>query len=241
MKKYLILILLICVLALYATANAGMNCGILGSGSGEAAGCSTPTTGDELNEGFTGTGYENSWTESGSGTIDEDFTLSGTPPSGSCTEGLNIVSSESSDISYWDNGSTIAFTNDIDYVCEIYIDSKTLTNYTYSRIIAWSNVTTNVINSVQIVNVDGYTLRGAGSGNSTGVTFSDDTWLTVTMHLDATPASSYFQCSGCDDETQKTFTRTDTVSRYLVLGPDSLGAGESVDIEYGYCYVNIPD
>lgn len=207
--------------------------------------CSTPAIGTTLNEGFVGTGYENSWTESGS-TVDEDFTLSGSPPANSCAEGLNVNTSASDAYTYWDNGSAMTRAVDMDFIVEIYVNSVTLDTDTYVTVLSWDDDTSfddPGVGGLRIRNVSG-TYKFVGRGYTTTLSFdiSTGTWLTVTMHLDATAASSYFQCAGCSDETQKAFTRKDTVDgRYFGLGaPGSIDAGESLDIEYGRVYINVP-
>ena len=212
--------------------------------------CATPNNGDVLDEGFLGAndGYDNtSWTESGTGTINQDATLSGSPPSSSCSEGLNIVASETTSSSTWDNGSSIAAATNIDIICEIYVDSVALDVSGAVNIIHWDNDTSTSNYGpglVQVYNYAGvYALRGVGASNATIIPITVDTWLTVKMHLDTTDSSSYLQCtSGCSDSTEHSFIRRDTDGRYFRLGPADalLGSGESLDIEYGYCYVNTP-
>lgn len=211
--------------------------------------CATPTAGNTLNEGFVGVGYETAgWTEASTGTVDPDFTLSGTPPIGSCTEGLNTVATESTYAgTTWDNGSAILYTSNIDIVCSVYVDSATLTNFSGTPLVHWDdNVTAASYGTglIQAYNSNGtYGFRGVGTTNSSIAEFAMDQWATVKLHFDATGASSYIQCvsgAGCVDTSQKAFTRKDLDGRYLRLGPsdNTIGAGESIDVEFGYCYVN---
>ena len=109
MKKLIFIILLIPSLVWGASFNGSAN---FATGVSSGA-CSTPLTGDEMNEGFLGVGYENvgEWAEVlNGGTIEEDFSLTNLPaPPGSCEEGLQTASPVGN-VSYaeWDRGSAIA-------------------------------------------------------------------------------------------------------------------------------------
>jgi hypothetical protein len=214
--------------------------------------CSTPSTGDELNEGFIGSGYENTISETGTGTIDEDFTLSGSPPTGSCTEGLNVVTNEASNYSQWNRGSAIdssAVTFKV--YLSIYVDAITLDNYAYGNFLAWTSGTdpsSNQTFALRFRNNNGtYQVQVSGE-NGTRTDIALDTWYEVVYYNDAsTPANSYFQLTGggsttCDLTTDCTFTPAQTVDgQYLSFGATSgVGAGESVDVEIGYVYMDTP-
>ena len=217
------------------------------------AACSTPDNGDELDEGFLGTGYENAAAfseEVNTGSVDEDFTLSGSPPTDSCSEGLNVIATASVNMAIWDRGSVFARAGDLDIVCEVYVDSMTIDAWDIGRFLQWDNDTAGSSTDgpgwieIQEQGSDGvYYFRGRGADTSSSVAMSIDTWYTVRLHLDgATAASSYFQCDECVDSAQKTFTRKDTNDgRYLLMGGISGWTGtEALDIEFGYCYVNSP-
>ncbi len=227
---------LILILFLPLNINAFM---LIGGGTPVSGTCSTPDSGDELDEGFLGVGYENSWVETiGAGdVVDEDFTLSGSPPSNSCSEGLRVDADESNSYTTHTLGSAIPRTTNTDIVCDVYITSFTIDNYSVANFISWIDVA-----KIEFYNSNGTSIfRVSANGNSSNLTFALNTWYTITLHLDAVAANSYIQCSGCTDETQKTFTRLDTVDgSQLRLGYNNLAIGEDIDSQFGYCYINTP-
>ena len=214
--------------------------------------CSTPATGDELNEGFLGAGYENTWTETigSGGTVNEDATLTGTPPTGSCTEGLNIIDSAAISRTRWNRGSTIDTSEvNFDVGLSFRINSITLDNYSYAALLTWSNGTdpsTNVVYWLEFRNNNGtYQIRINSTTDSTVKNISLETWYEVLIHSDATPENSYIQYTpgtDCDVAGECAFTTTEgTDGQYLHLGNlGSMGAGEAIDIEFGYVYMSTP-
>jgi len=217
---------------------------------GVSTGCTTPNIGSEMNEGFLGAGYElgfnPAWIEGGTEIKNEDFTpLSGTPPANSCTEGLNVIATDAFGHTYWTRSSTIAYTTDVDVVCELYVDSATIDTGNSIVIMRWSGNTNATWNGTGYVEwhengggQDGWEMRGRGATTGTYTSVSLDTWYTVFLHLDGTAASSYITVDGGSEQY---FTRSDINSRYLHLGAvEQIEDGEAITIEYGYCYVNIP-
>jgi hypothetical protein len=220
--------------------------------------CSTPDNGDVLDEGFVGAGYETTMADN-QGAPDEDFTLLGSPPSDSCTEGLRALTSGSSVDAEWDNGSAIdSDTIDVDITCELYLDSAALdANFNSETLIHWDDDTTEWSTGpgmVQLRRSDpNYSLRGSGQDFSTEQVIAEDTWYTVKLHIDkddstgdacATTEESYMQITGgattCDEVAECTFCRTDALDgRYFRIGASSAGT-DVVDVHYGYCYVNTP-
>jgi len=229
-----------------------LQAGLIIRGSG-GAGCSTPDNGDYLDEGWEGTGAENTWTLFGSGTFDQDYALPGSPPTGSCSEGLKIDADSIQSSHYWDKGSVHDRSTDLDVVCHIYVSSNTTGTSApdLTNIISWQLGTTpnsNVVANISLRWQTGTTWYLRPIDLSTpSVTIDLDTWYTVTMHMDGTAASSYMQVVGggsttCDVADECPFTRLDTVDgRYLHLGNNNAtGGGINLDMSVGYCYVNSP-
>ena len=211
--------------------------------------CVTPSDGNTLNEGFVDTGYENTWNETGS--PDEDYTLSGSPPADSCTEGLQTNVDE---YTYWDNGSSVALdTNDVDITAEIYFDNITISGTNEAGAILLWDDDTNPNDDAEWAgrfrieeDSGGFRIFAEGSVDSSKVNLSLDTWYTLKMHLDGlTPADSYFtidEGTACDQPDDCKFTRQDVnPGRYMFLG-ESSGfevADDTIDIEYGRVYMDI--
>lgn len=221
---------------------ARMSVGVVVGAGGGATACTTPTTGDIMHEGFLGAGYElgAAWSETGTGTIDEDASLPGTPPSGSCTEGLHVVASDSASKSRWDNGSTISRAQNIDIHVPFYIDSYTLASGSFPILYFQNNATAGIgILATMKVYLSGGVFKFAceGASTSTLTAVSADAWHEVTMHLDATAASSTCTLDG----TATGFQRNDANDpRYLFLGAPELAAGQAIDIYFGRVYVDTP-
>ena len=263
MRKYVLLIICLLLIPSYIYATDGVNTvehpakvnsvatpDKISEVSGLAAGaaCSTPDNGDELDEGFLGAGYENSWTETGSGTDDENATLTGTPPTGSCTEGLNFISSGSKDVTRWDKGSVFDRSGDLDLTIHLRISSVTISTYSDVNLLHWDNDSDDGTEGLGMIELHQhaagvYTLRADGSNESIGVSISLATWYIVTLHLDGTAASSYIDVNDVNDDDvgQQSFTRNDAADgRYLHLTTRSIGAGESINVEIGYVFINSP-
>ena len=106
MKHLLTSLLLSCALSVLAVTPAGIGL----SNVATVAAATPPASGSSflLQEGFEGTGYENSWTESATGTVDEDHT--GTVITGSQSLQINLAAQ---------NGSAYAsFTATNDVYCK---------------------------------------------------------------------------------------------------------------------------
>jgi hypothetical protein len=256
MKK---LLFIIAIFWLLVSNSSAWNPMTVGGKAAAGAACSTPDNGDVLDEGFVGAGYESSMADN-EGAPDEDANLPGSPPANSCSEGLQTNPTDAAITSEWDNGSAIdSDTNDVDIVCEMYIDAVAIgDNNTANNILNWDDDTTEWSfgsGIAELVRRDpNYTIRAQGLDASSEHTIDLDTWLTVTIHLDqddttgdscATTEESYIQVTGgtdtsCDGVAECTFCRTDAVdSRYLRIGFRG-GVGDSADIYWGYCYVNTP-
>ena len=222
-----------------------------------AAVCS-PTTGNVLTEGFENlsgsSNYQSNvgmWTQTGT-TIDNQAALSGSPPANSCTKGVSFNTGASgASKAMWDRGTVIDNNMTTDVVFDFYITSVTLDNFANIPILSWAGaVTGNGQGGLQLYNNNG-TLsvrcsNGIDSSTSTPVPVSATTWYTVTIHYDATAASSYCQVVGggsttCDAAAECAFTRTQVPSRYLITGPyQNVGAAESVNYTIGYVRINTP-
>lgn len=225
--------------------------------AGPAGGCTTPAAGDELNEGFLGSGYENSWTETigATGVLNEDATLSGTPPDGAqCTEGLLASVSTSGGYTHtrWSRGSALPRSAAVDIYGYLRVNSATLpAQYDNIGILNWDNNTTpsdsGASGFLRLSNESGADLRismGATT-TSTKVVLSTGTWYAVKIHLDGTAASSYFRIdagTACDADGECTFTRYDTADgQHLFLGVvNGLDADEAVAVEWRRVWIDTP-
>ena len=153
------------------------------------ASCTTPQTYDELNEGFLGADYENTWTATANGaTINPDKTLTvgGGIPTGACTEGLNIVSTAQLPTTVWNRGSAIdVATVNIDTYVSVLIHAVSIDDYSNSSILtlgalpdptnqlAWSLQVrrAGAVYQLQVLNIVG-----------TRVAIALDTWYTIKIH-----------------------------------------------------------
>jgi hypothetical protein len=215
-------------------------------------GCTTPTTGNELNEGFIGTGYENTWNETVAAghTLDEDYTLSGTPPTDSCTEGLRVTV-DGAGLTYtrWDRGSTIDVSEtDIDFTFDLYIESWDIAAYGYAPLVSFSSgtdPTTGYPVRIRLRNNAG-ALQIEATSTGTRVGISTETWYTVTLHIDADGANHYFTVVGGGNTTCDTAGDacvpgvTDTTDfRYISIGALDGFAGASA-YQFGFVSLNLP-
>lgn len=217
---------------------------------GGSGGCTTPVAGDVFNDGFLGVGYETSgWTETvgTGGTVNEDATLSGSPPAGACTEGLltSVTTSGSATYTTKDLGQALARGSNIDVKAYFRVNSVTLpAQYDAFTVLNFDNDTIASDTGsafIRLHNETGSDLRifAAGATNSTKVAINTGTWYMLTLRLAATAASSYLQI---DAGTQYTFTRADTADcRYLRLGMSQLlDADEAGAIEWGVVWLDTP-
>lgn len=217
--------------------------------SSESLACTTPTTGDTFNEGFLGAGYENTWSEVlGTVAINEDATLGGTPPVGSCTEGLYVNSAIGATVSTTthDLGAAIANTNAIDVYMEFRLISSTLpADYKLFHVLQFSETSNPaVLPLVAYLDVSRESgvpkMRARASANSAWVPVTTGAWHTVKIHLDPTAASSYLQVDG---GTQNTFTRGPSSGRYIHAGITADGnstADSAIEYEIGRIWIDTP-
>jgi len=210
--------------------------------NGAGGACSTPADGDVLNEGFLGTGYELTWAETvgANGVLDEDHTLTGSPPAGSCTEGLlSQITATSGGVTYaqWDNGSEIAAS--VDIYAELMISSTLPTNGDDITVIACLNGSSLSCDQLRFyLSAGAYYVYVDGTVDSAAVAFSAGAWHTVKVHHDLTRASSYLQVDG---GAQTAYTGYDRNPRYIRTGiPDRLEADETADIQWGRVWLNTP-
>lgn len=207
-------------------------------GSGGAV-CTTPADGDLFNEGFVGTGYEGGgWAETigATGVVDEDHTLSGTPPSGSCTEGLMTSVNTSGGVTY----TTKTITSQalpVDIYVEFYIESVTIpTNFGSIEPMAFFAGGTNIASVTMFRNDPNYTFR---MGTASQVPVSLQVWHTYKIHLDSTANSCYSQLDG---GSQVTFTSNSianlTLLHFGIKG--LLDAGDAANIEWGRIWASTP-
>jgi len=237
MKKYQIALFLLLIPCLC------MGWGITTTGGGTIVSCTTPDNGDEFDEGFLGTGYENTWADSGNGGCNPDFTLSGSPNIACCTEGLNVIANAAPAYIRWDKGSEIDLdVTSADIVAYIYFDSIVLDVGDGGAIIWQSTSSLEQVCGGLFLRNDGGTYKvyiEAGGGDSDMTAFSEDTWYKFKIHYDTTRASSYLQIN---DGAQLAFTRLDNPMQMISLGAygSNWGSGESADIEIGYIYLDTP-
>lgn len=253
MKKYFFLFLIL----LATPASAGFESVIQYYNAAGGATCSTPQTGNLLSEGFIG-GYENGacgdtpcWTETigTNGTVTENYTLSGTPPSSACSNGLYTASAANagnSTYAWWNNGSTIALSDNITISGSFRVNSWTLP--TNGDVIAILNFTHGEASTgaltLRLVNAsDTLQIRGQANTQSTAVSISTETWYNFVLYGDGTTAAnSYFQIDAgttCDTASECTFTRNTNDPSYLTLGPSILNdSDEAVAIEWGAVWIS---
>ena len=236
---------------------ARMTAVVVGGGvPAESGGCSTPTTSSELNEGFLGSGYENTWSETGTGTIDENYSLPGSPPESSCTEGLQISKSETGILyTRWDRGSAIDISaNVVDLTFSIYIDSAVMDSYAYGTLMVLSSGSDPSTGNLLSLKLRCNSASQCSSSSlqfslntvsGTRVALTVDTWYEIKIHINAS-GTSYFQVTGggnttCDTTDECTFTITDVDPRYLsITAMDDFGAGESITYAIGDIHIDIP-
>lgn len=212
----------------------------------DGATCSTPTDGDTLNEGFLGTGYENTWSETvgANGAIDEDHTLTGTPPTGSCSEGIQFTNTSGSGeptLITYNNGSATSYSTTTDIYVEFRVNSVSLNNYDSVMFVAattYDGTGTRLAALYFVQEGANFVLRASASTSSSNEVISTGTWYTARLHIDATAASSYLQV---DSGSQRSFTRADNDWQYIKLGfVVAMASTAALDVEVGRIWVDTP-
>jgi len=243
MMRYLLMVLMLGFGVSPAYAFTPEFLGALAGGGAVVAGCTTPLTGSIMNEGFVGAGYENTtgWsTPAPNGTFDNDATLPGVPPIGSCTEGFKYITAAGDTNGYirYDLGAGITYPATIymsyyiesgstfasGFVCTFQLDNDTsVSTYGVFKGRQWdSRLDINAVDDE--LGVTNNTLPGV--------------WHEVMINLDATGAaegSEYF----VDGVSQGTFTRGNVSGRYINIGAvDSKGSPENFTLYIGRIYVD---
>ena len=213
------------------------------------AGCTTPADGNVLSEGFLETGYETAgWTESGSGTIDEDHTLVGAWPTDVCSEGLLVSGSASSSSAVFNSGASYdPASTALDFTYFFKINSHTMAEGDSIYIYGWSTDDGSPLGgpfSVQIrIDTSAFQLCLLPTYNCTNI--SDDVVYRLILHLDTTAANSTYDLDSWNgstyaDVTAGSFTRGSGSGQYLHAGIMAVGAAEAGEIEIGGVWIDTP-
>lgn len=231
-----------------------LSCSVVMAGQGMGPGpgckaytsgpCTTPATGAYFNEGFLGTandGYENTgWVtyQGTGGTVNANYTLTNSPPSGSCTEGLLTALTAGGEYAavFRDFGSTHSFPVDI-YI-EFRVDSYTLpANGDLFRVMKYSPSSDQTDSAPLWFHIG---KDGSGNliiGNDGGDVALSAGWHTIKLHAESTSTNSYYQLDG---GTQIPYDRGSAgVPQYLFLGSVQLvDADEAFSIQWGRVWID---
>jgi len=200
---------------------------------------------DTFLEGFEGTGYENTWTESGTTAgIDEDYSASWAV-TGSCSQVLRVVVPDDGTETYVSltNGTwTLSVNVDLYFYLLIPSSAAPATGEDYRIAVVNNNVApgSNQRGRIHISNTGGTLgLYAQGSTISGTNTITTDTTYLVKMHLNTTVANSYLQIDG---GTQHTFTRnTGTTMNHIHFGAcEGLDAGEGSELRFDLLAFDTP-
>jgi len=245
MKKLVFILVILSAIAFLAFQAQAI---IFISGTSAAAGaCSTPDNGNLYDEGFVGAGYEEvtfSETLGGSGTVDEDYDISGTsPPADACSEGAEIYAIAADTFISYDHGSTIDSTTGTTLFYNIYIPSASFSMDTWSTMMIVNDMIYNDFVSddpaafikIAQAGAGSYTYRIIGTNNAGTVTF--DSWETLELHIDSGTDASWFKLNG---GSAQTFTQQGGKNkRYAKIGFGAgIGSGETMTMYVGYAYGN---
>jgi len=156
----------------------------------EGGACSTPATGDLLNEGFEGTGYDSGKTVTESGTVAEDTARPGTQsPTGLCSESL-LITGEASTNKYVNIDEGTART-------EVYIKIYSyLSSISGASKLSWvfiANDQSDIYNRALYLTLDtfsGIYIKATGATDSNRIALSADTWNVIDIHLVKNGAST---------------------------------------------------
>lgn len=248
MKRLILLLTLTTALFLAISAQSWAWMGVtMVGGGGVAAGCSTPS-GTVMSEGFEScsadfsSGCDETWILNGDSATGNE-TLTGSPPTGSCSKGLlSDTSGESGERVYWDNGSAIDYsTTNVTIEFSLYINSATIDSNQNIVLLSWSGTNTGSPGTPAFISLRNnggvsWQIYAYGGSISTLLTVTLETWYIVTLHLNTTAASSYIKL---DSGAENNFTRADVSGRYLVIGSlQNESATEAVSFEIGYVTIN---
>lgn len=191
---------------------------------GGGGGC-TVASGDTFNESFEGTGYENTWTETG--TMNEDAALPGTSPcaglGSQCLE-ANWDGVATKPHSQWNRGSTLNAT--LYYRFYFYLESLTLQGAEENTIFNVNEQVSTVRNfSIEIANDGGiHKVRCVTDGTTTtGQEISAATWYRVEVKYvpnNGAGASEFkvFDASNNQIGSTQTFNTGNNWLQYLTAG-----------------------
>ena len=250
----------------FSKSMARTNPYVAGAGVAAAAVCSAPT-GDIISERFGDGGStacysgatgddvkcDNTWTVPAvTPTFVPDwyYTLSGTPPEGaSCAYGLNLPLTSDGNRARVYIAAAVNTDVTADIKFSFYLESlgTTLTDGLSLAFLSLHEDNEGGDNTVKIKNLSGNPqLYCTGANNSVATTIAADTWYEVTMHLDATAASSYCQVTGggvttCDAASECAFTRSVAggAATNLVIGKVGYTTYD-VNFTLGYITINTP-
>lgn len=182
-----------------------------------------------VDEGFEGTGYEESWTEAiGTGcTVDQDSAGPGTLPPNGGSQCLQIIAA-SGQVAYTYRDLTTA--PGIAYVrCYIYVDTHNIgTNGNLDHILAFGTSAPGSQNNSLGVKLltSGTQLQlqpnyhiAAGWQNMTAANISVDTWHCVEVRIDVTNSVVAWRLDGADISSHSSVTLDRGGARYSILGP----------------------
>lgn len=252
--KNLLVILLWLLLAVLDCFGQRVNPAHLGASRRAAAGgsCATSDTAlahDTLLEGW-GSGAENTWTawqnadSAAFNTSYDSSALTANKPTGACSTAIEVAVNNTAgeESLYWNNGSAITLsTTPTDFIFYIYITSGMDASETFTivNINTGATGTGSVSSFVNLRNNAGtFEVQCEGGSSSTWEPLTASQWNKVTVHFDATAASSYINVN---DGTNRTFTRLGTTWQYIHIGaPYGHAANEACTYVLDLFAVNTP-
>ena len=227
MRKYLVLILFI--LSVSVTAYAEMNCYIAGVvvSSGD---CTTPSI-HTYDQGFETAFPITSWTVS-SPAPTSGATLSGSPPTDSCSKGVTGADDTDTRYAYYNYGSTLStFYFRLDFM----YTANTVPSWDHQLFFAAGQSTTYDVSSIGYLRI--YDQGGAfemSFNGSSSVTVEANpavnTWYKITGYIDSgTPANSWIKING---GSATTIAPHAVAPQYFFIG--DVNSKEALAWEIGY-------
>jgi hypothetical protein len=216
---------------------------------GDAA-CSTPTA-DVASEGFEGcaadgsSGCDETWATTGTG-LTYNYSLPGTPPTGSCSKGLQ-VNTDGADYATYDNSTAL---ETVWTKFTIYVTSESFAAYATGTVFTQgeSNGTGGGIYLQLYDNNGTFQIRANnGSAPSTGTNLSTGEWHTIEIcstdgGIGSDPCSAgtngygWFKVDGGDPVTHPCKDTVGSAHRYTLTG--MITASRTADIIFGYIIID---
>jgi len=228
MRKSILLLLLLSLPVLCFS-----DAGLIGEEGQTPSGSCSSTTDNIFDEGFEGAGYENTWSENGSGTINEDYSRPGAQsPTALCSQVLYVDTDSSNE--------TYATLNEGTARSEVYVrfyyypGTQAASTYPYILDAGDSNGVYNLGFRVQLYSGASPSVRARGATDSSTASVNAGAWNLIEIHFVRNDAS-WIKING---GSELSFTASDYDVQYYFLGHTGLAPTPTLTSYYDLFAIN---